>query len=576
MNLIRKALWPTAIGAAVLMLFGALGSAVNADSVNGNVQTEDGGVVYVEVELAPGSLAALTAASADAEAAVKAARALVAAALVPPNRISATIVTAATALRDAANEVAAVITDINTAIVADNTANAAAIAADEARNAIVPIEAQTDGITVVIPPAATAADSAQTEALALDSTALGATVTAMTNGLALLPSLGDATHDYTVEIDDGSGSASIVETLRSGDGGADGGDANVASNRATDSRTVTPVEVENNADRDELKDYGVDAEVGESYVLVVVECTEFGSYTISFTHGTDGDEEEADLECVTDVDSAVLSASASTIFTTTTKLTSTVTVTLENADGDAATPGDNVRFKTDNCEFETTSKTTRDVDSTTAKGVTTAVVTLKCSMANVGTATVSASVDRAGGSDVYAEGIVITVVGSAAALTLSVSMDDMDCGDVRTIDITGVVDKNGVTVAKGTGVIVSTNFGGVLTGETTGRFAPSSTAVSTNADGAARVYLITSDTQVGDYAVVASAGSGVDDITVSCGMMEAADADADAPSITPPNTGDAGLVETSGSSWMLLAIAGALASVMIALGKGMPLFFRRS
>ncbi len=45
-------------------------------------------------------------------------------------------------------------------------------------------------------------------------------------------------------------------------------------------------------------------------------------------------------------------------------------------------------------------------------------------------------------------------------------------------------------------------------------------------------------------------------------------------SIRPPSTGDAGLVETSSSSWTLLAIAGALASVMVAVGKGMPLFFR--
>ena len=29
------------------------------------------------------------------------------------------------------------------------------------------------------------------------------------------------------------------------------------------------------------------------------------------------------------------------------------------------------------------------------------------------------------------------------------------------------------------------------------------------------------------------------------------------------------------ASWMLLAIAGALASVMVAVGKGMPSFFRR-
>ncbi len=46
------------------------------------------------------------------------------------------------------------------------------------------------------------------------------------------------------------------------------------------------------------------------------------------------------------------------------------------------------------------------------------------------------------------------------------------------------------------------------------------------------------------------------------------------PIIRPPSTGDAGLVETSSSSWTLLGIAGALASVMAAVGKGMPSFFR--
>ena len=51
MKFIRKALWPTAIVAAVLMLFGALGSAINADTVKGGVQTEKGGVVYVEVDV---------------------------------------------------------------------------------------------------------------------------------------------------------------------------------------------------------------------------------------------------------------------------------------------------------------------------------------------------------------------------------------------------------------------------------------------------------------------------------------------------------------------------------------------
>ena len=149
---------------------------------------------------------------------------------------------------------------------------------------------------------------------------------------------------------------------------------------------------------------------------------------------------------------------------------------------------------------------------------------------------------------------------------------------MRQINITEVVDTNGETVANGTSVIVSTNFGGVLTGATTGRFAPSSTVAST-VDGAATVYLITSDTHVGDYAVLASADYAVADLTIACmaEMMDAdADADADAAAaITPPTTGNAGLAETSGSSWMLLAIAGVLASVMVAVGKGMPSFFRR-
>ena len=41
MKFIRKALWPTAIVAAALMLFGALGSAINADTL-GDVQSSTG------------------------------------------------------------------------------------------------------------------------------------------------------------------------------------------------------------------------------------------------------------------------------------------------------------------------------------------------------------------------------------------------------------------------------------------------------------------------------------------------------------------------------------------------------
>ena len=41
LKFIRKALWPTAIVAAALMLFGALGNAINADTL-GNVQSSTG------------------------------------------------------------------------------------------------------------------------------------------------------------------------------------------------------------------------------------------------------------------------------------------------------------------------------------------------------------------------------------------------------------------------------------------------------------------------------------------------------------------------------------------------------
>ena len=52
MKFIRKALWPTAIVAAVLMLFGALGSAINADTL-GDVQSSTGdNVVEAGTEVA--------------------------------------------------------------------------------------------------------------------------------------------------------------------------------------------------------------------------------------------------------------------------------------------------------------------------------------------------------------------------------------------------------------------------------------------------------------------------------------------------------------------------------------------
>ena len=567
MKFIRKALWPTAIVAAFLMLFGALGSATNADTVKGSIQTEDGGVVYVEVEV--DSLLANAQAARDAvKAADDSAKAILATArTLTAGGVDAALVTLRAAIKE-----------LNDAIDLLNESEEALARNEDAVDdlaAYAPSDSATGGTGAITATSVlTDAGTLATRSAEVLVVAEGDATSDTTRGLAYAKTLpGSDLDDYTVEIDGGSGDASIVKTLKKGDGGNDG-DANVVSNRARDSRTVTPVLVSDEADQEELEDYNVDADIGSYYVLVVVACDEFGSYNISFTNDNDAnDVVDANLECATDVDTAVLSASVSTIFTTSNKLTSEITVTLEDEDGDAATPGDTVRFKTDNCEFEGSGKSSDSEESETVKGDTTAGVTLDCSGAGAGTATVSASVDRPG-SDVYAENIVITLVGPPADLTLTVavSMDNMVCGNPRKIDITDVVDTNGETVADGTSVIVSTNYGGVLTGATTGRFAPSSTAVVTT-DGAASVYLITSDTQVGDYAVLASAGSAVAHLTIAC-MAEMMDADA-AAAITPPSTGNAGLAETSGSSWMLLAIAGVLASVMVAVGKGMPSFFRR-
>ena len=159
----------------------------------------------------------------------------------------------------------------------------------------------------------------------------------------------------------------------------------------------------------------------------------------------------------------------------------------------------------------------------------------------------------------------VTVIGPPATLTVDAGsmMENLTCGEVVTLTI-NVVDSAGQPVADGTVVNLTTNVAGVLV------------APATTSGGDAKAYLITSNANIGSYAVVAQSGSAVGHVTVSCeAAAPSMDDDMEAPAITPPTTGNAGLAETSGSSWMLLVIAGALASVMVAVGKGIPSFFRR-
>ena len=79
----------------------------------------------------------------------------------------------------------------------------------------------------------------------------------------------------------------------------------------------------------------------------------------------------------------------------------------------------------------------------------------------------------------------------------------MTCGEVATLTI-NVVDSAGQPVANGTVVNLTTNIAGVLV-----------RAPVTTSGGVATAYLITSNANVGSYAVVAQSGSAVGYITVS-------------------------------------------------------------
>ena len=243
-----------------------------------------------------------------------------------------------------------------------------------------------------------------------------------------------------------------------------------------------------------------------------------------------------------------------------------ITVTIEDEDGTAATPGDDVEFTTNACVFGN-DKNAQTVESEADGDDTIAEATLDCSGVSAGAVTVTARIDKPGRDVLMAT--TVTVFGPPAELTVlgGPMMRNLTCGEVVTLTIL-VVDSADQPVANGTVVNLTTNIAGVLV-------APAFTS-----GGVAKAYLITSNSHAGSYAVVVQSGPAVGYITVSCEAAAAAGvliapAPVEASAITPPSTGDAGLAETSGSSWMLLAIAGVLASVMVAVGKGMPSFFRR-
>jgi hypothetical protein len=227
--------------------------------------------------------------------------------------------------------------------------------------------------------------------------------------------------------------------------------------------------------------------------------------------------------------------------------------------------------------------------------------------ATPGVATVSACWEVNDGADLC-KFIQVTVIGPPASITVAASPTSLRCGEKSTVTAT-VKDAIGQNVSDHTRVEFVTNLGGTLAGTGgvagfAGPVVPISSNVGDTFGGVATVFLITSEVTSGPYEVVATSGgtSSTDgfgytygniygysevyhggtptylggvfstppvsaQVTVTCNIPVPATA-APAPTVTaprtgtgvtPPNTGDAGLADTSGASWTLFAIGGIVA-----------------
>jgi len=245
---------------------------------------------------------------------------------------------------------------------------------------------------------------------------------------------------------------------------------------------------------------------------------------------------------------------------------------------------------------------TRQQDATvafanTAGDATVAAAILGCNPADTGAtpatpgvATITAVIEVKGGQDVVLR-TTVTVVGPPASVTVAAAPSSLRCGEKATITAT-IKDAIGQNVSEHTRVEAVTNAGGVLGGTgavagNAGPVVPISSTVAETFSGVATFYLLTSEQHSGPYeVVVTTGGSGAvtsalggvfstppvsAQATVSCSIPTVAAPVAPvAPTVTaprtgqgtisPPNTGDAGLVGSSdSSSWALFAAVGAVA-----------------
>lgn len=233
----------------------------------------------------------------------------------------------------------------------------------------------------------------------------------------------------------------------------------------------------------------------------------------------------------------------------------------------------------------------------TAGDATVAAAILGCNPADTGAtsatpgvATITAVIEVDDGQDIVLR-TTVTVVGPPASVTVAAAPSTLRCGEKATITAT-VKDAIGQNVSEHTRVEAVTNAGGVLGGTgavagLAGPVVPISSTVAETFSGVATFYLLTSEQHSGPYeVVVTTGGSGAvtsalggvfstppvsAQATVSCTIPQVAApvAPVVAPTVTaprtgqgtisPPNTGDAGLVGSSdSSSWALLAAVGAV------------------
>lgn len=252
---------------------------------------------------------------------------------------------------------------------------------------------------------------------------------------------------------------------------------------------------------------------------------------------------------------------------------------------------------------------TRQQDTTvafanTAGDATVAAAILGCNPADTGAtpatpgvATITAVIEVEGGQDIVLR-TTVTVVGPPASVTVAAAPSTLRCGEKATITAT-IKDAIGQNVSEHTRVEAVTNAGGVLGGTgavagNAGPVVPISSTVAETFSGVATFYLLTSEQHSGPYeVVVTTGGSGAvtsalggvfstppvsAQATVSCSIptVAAPVAPVVAPTVTaprtgqgtisPPNTGDAGLVGSSdSSSWALFAAVGAVAFAVAGL-----------